>query len=66
MHQDPLQDKLLSKTHKIKYTYIYCIIERCNLTHISIGFTFKTAYYGEIDVINFKFDSEYYSDPILG
>ena len=27
--------------------------------------TFKTAFYGESDVINFKFHSEFYSDPIL-
>ena len=27
--------------------------------------TFKTVFYGECDVIDFKFDSEYYGEPNL-
>ena len=27
--------------------------------------TIKTAFYGETDIIHFKFDSEYYADLIL-
>ena len=30
-----------------------------------MGLTFKTVFYGESDVISFKFDCAYYGDPIL-
>ena len=56
---------LSSKIHTMKYTNIYCITERCNLAYISFGLTSKTVFYFENDVIDFKFDSEYYGDPIL-
>ena len=45
--------------------YIYCITWWCNLIRVSIGLTFKTAFYGESDVIYFKFENKYYGDPIL-
>ena len=64
MLRDPLQDKNVVQIYTMKYTYIRCITERCNLVPVSIGLTFKTVFYGEIDVINFKFDTEYYGDPI--
>ena len=64
MRECPLQDNTVVQNTRKKYTYIYCIIQRCNLINIPIGLTFKTAFYGENGVINFKFDSEYYGDPI--
>ena len=33
--------------------------------HCPIELTFKTLFYGESDVIIFRFDSECYVDPIL-
>ena len=43
--------------------YIYCEIRRCNF--VSTEVTFTTASYGVSNVIHFKFDIEFCTDPIL-
>ena len=63
-NQDPLKDTIVVKDTYDKI-YIWCITWWCNLVHVSIGLTFKIPFYGESDVIYFKFDSGYYGDPIL-
>ena len=39
--------ELSIKAQTMKYTYIYCITLGCNVVHVSIGLTFKTALYGD-------------------
>ena len=65
MQQNPLQYNIAVQNRQMKYTYIYCMTQRCILIHISIELTFKTAFYVESDVTHFKFDCEYYGDSIL-
>ena len=53
MHQYSLKD---NNADDEIYIY-YCITWWCNLFPISIGLTFKAAFYGESDFIHFIFDS---------
>ena len=65
MQKDRLKDNIIVQNTNYKIYIYLCITKRCNLVHVSIGLTFKAIFYGESDVIHFKFDSEYYGDPIL-
>ena len=56
---------LLLKNQTMKYKYIYYITWRYCIVQFLIRLILKTVFNGESDVIYFKFDNEYYADPIL-
>ena len=65
VRQDSLKDKLVFKNQTMKCTYIYYMTRWNCLVHFSNGLIFKTVFNGKSDAFYFKFDNEYYADPIL-
>ena len=65
VRQGHLKDNPVTQMQTMKYAYIYYISQWCNFVKFSIRLTFKTYFFGESDVVDFKCDSEYYCDPIL-